>query len=211
MTNRWLYVLAAIGFVLFCILLYQFTNVAPFNTRTKESDATQPVKLTVQDVYMAILGGDEGKKKFVEMQESSLPVIYQMLETNDVNVQDVKPTLFWIVERTTGDRSKFRKFAVRDISVSNFGLRLCCLRLLSAIGTPEDLPSVYVLLASDYDSEVYEAFSTISKIGSERDIMALEIYHLEFGSKKKKELFELFEARLKEMRERLKVDLKNGQ
>jgi HEAT repeat protein len=114
-------------------------------------------------------------RKLIDLRETAFPAYEQILNDPTVNTFEVV-RIFGVLGGVQADRRQFVEPAARRLADHDTDLRRSAIQLLGRIGSRSDAAPVVALLWDEDRTVVYAAAETLSAIGGERELVALDIW-----------------------------------
>jgi HEAT repeat protein len=109
------------------------------------------------------------------MGEKAFPDYEAILSDPTADSNEVGRALF-ILCNVNADRRRFVKHALSRLTDAKSGVRLNAAALLGQIGTATDSSPVVALLSDEYVPVVRSAARTLVAIGSQREVVAMDVW-----------------------------------
>jgi len=131
-----------------------------------------------KDRIRALLSAFEFKRERLELVGlgvSAFPIYEQLLNHPQVTVNEVV-RIFGVIGEVKADRRGFVEHVIKRLTSPNGNVRRSAVQLLGQIGSYRDASPLVALLWDEERTVVYAVAQTLSLIGSERELTALDIW-----------------------------------
>jgi len=141
--------------------------------KSKPKDAQAAINAEVKSLLRAknwiVVGG-----RLEELGAQGYDAYTELLDDPKASERSIS-RIYYLLSEQRGDRSQFKKYAVRDLSRPEDLLRSNVIAFLGTVGGREDAKLLVPLLADEQGLVQSEAAKALSRIGDARQLQTLEL------------------------------------